>query len=263
MNSELQSVQMWCQQNSLFLNAAKSHAILFPYNRNPILTPLPSLSINNNVIKHETETDFLGITICNNLSWKKHIQKISKKVSQGLYALSSTKHILPKTHRKLIYNALIESHLTYGITLWGHTYKSHLRQIATQQKKSLRFISNTTYNAHTDPLFESSKILKLNDLIKLHTLLYMHRIIRNSAPPEIAKLFPNRNQTSIMETRQPNIQIPRFNKSSHQNSILFQGPKLLTYLPQFIKNKLQFSSSALKKNYKQHLLSLYRAEHRQ
>ena len=257
MNSDLATIHQWCLQNSLLLNTQKTHAILFTHNRNLPLDQQPSIQINNINIKHEQHTDFLGITITHNLSWDKHISKLNKKLAQGLYALARTKHYFPKHHKRLIYHALFESHLTYCIAIWGHTLKKHLNSLLVLQKKAIRYIANAPYNAHTNPLFLENNILKVPDLIQYHLLKFMHKVINKTAPKTITKIFPSRNRTAEMTTRQIDLQIPLFRKSSCQNSILFHGPRLLSTLPINIKEKLHLSDKTLSKHYKQHLLTHY------
>mgnify|MGYP001544225170 CR=1 FL=1 len=55
-----------------------AHAILFSHNTNLQIDQLPAIHINNTDVKHEQNTDFLGITISHNLSWDKHISKLNK-----------------------------------------------------------------------------------------------------------------------------------------------------------------------------------------
>ena len=58
--------------------------------------------------------------------------------------------------------ALIAPHLNYGVIVWGHMIKD----IFKIQKKAVRTITNSKYNAHTDPLFRNMNILKLTDIHK-------------------------------------------------------------------------------------------------
>ena len=60
------------------------------------------------------------------------------------------------------------SHITYGILVWGN----HAARIAQLQKKVIRIITNSRYNAHTSPLFKSLNCLKFEDLYKLNVLKF-------------------------------------------------------------------------------------------
>ena len=257
MNHDLHSLHLWCQQNSLLLNTQKSCSILFPSQNSPSIAVSCNTNINNSIINRLDKTNFLGITIADNLSWKEHTQKISNKIAHGLYALNKIKYVLPEHHRHLIYNSLIESHLTYGIHLWGYTQKQHLHALTIQQKKAVRHITNSSYNAHTDPLFKHCNIMKLPDLTKLHSLKLMHRVINAVAPPEIQKLFPQTPQITPMHTRQIAINIPLFRSPSCQNTILYHGPKLIHTLTPTLKTQLHTSLKCFSKHYKQNAISIY------
>ena len=251
-NDDLQSLHTWCKTNSLYLNTTKTNAMLFHANTRSQPETHIETYINQQTIAHVTKASFLGITLTNNLSWEGHIDKVTKKVAKGLFALNRSKFTLPKTHRKLLYNSLILPHLTYGITLWGNAPKTHLHKLIIQQKKALRIINQAAYNCHTNPLFKADNILKLPDLYNLNTIKYMQPIIQNTAPSEIIKLFTF-NQTS--RTRQLNIRISLFKKTPSMKSILYMGPKLLTSLPIALQNKIP--TSKIHKIYQQQLLDQY------
>ena len=55
---------------------------------------------------------------------------------------------MPKT-RVLIYEALIRSHIIYGITLWGNNNSGAMNRLIKLQKKALRTIE--TGRIHTEP----------------------------------------------------------------------------------------------------------------
>ncbi len=121
------------------------------------------LKINNTIIEWVTQFVFLGLTLNENLSWKDHINKISNKISQSLGILNKLKYILPINAKSLIYNSLILSHLTFGILAWGHTCE----RIAKLQKKWIRTITTSKYNALTEPIFKELNLLKVQNIFKL------------------------------------------------------------------------------------------------
>ena len=77
------------------------------------------LKINNVVIKQVNEARFLGVTLDENLNWKSHIYKLSKKLSCSAGILNLIKDSIPEDLYKSLYFTLFESHLSYGITVWG------------------------------------------------------------------------------------------------------------------------------------------------
>ena len=63
----------------------------------------------------------------------------------------------------LIYS-LVYSYFQYCILEWGSTYPTQLRRLILLQKRIVRIISKKGFDAHTNPLFESLMILKLEDI---------------------------------------------------------------------------------------------------
>jgi hypothetical protein len=81
-----------------------------------------------------------------------------------------------------LYYALIHSHLNYCPIILNCLTKTKLSKLAKVQKKAIRIISKSTYNAHTAPIFQQLKILPLNLIIKNANLMFMHSIHNNYAP---------------------------------------------------------------------------------
>ena len=70
------------------------------------------------------------------------------------------------TSHKTLYYSLIHSYLSYRNLVWGNATQSALRQTILLQKQATCLINNAKYNSHTDPLFHSSRILKVTDLVE-------------------------------------------------------------------------------------------------
>ena len=148
------------------------------HHRNVKLPSNISLKINSIEIERVDNFNFLGITINKSLSWKPHIDNIAKKVPKFNGVLNRLKHILPENVFRTLYCSLIQSHLNYGILIWG--FESI--RLDKLQKKSMRVISNSKYNAHTEPLFKYLEILKLSDLFYVNILKFYYRLVNNKLP---------------------------------------------------------------------------------
>ena len=58
----------------------------------------------------EESVTFLGIYIDKHLTWKKHINIISSKISIAIFAINRMKHFLPHKALKSLYYTLIQTH---------------------------------------------------------------------------------------------------------------------------------------------------------
>ena len=67
-----------------------------------------------------------------------------------------------------MYNSVILPHINYGILVWGH--QAH--RIFKLQKKAIRTITLSKYNAHTYPIYIALKFLKLDDMYKLQQFYF-------------------------------------------------------------------------------------------
>ena len=112
------------------------------------------------------------------MSWKTHINFIAGKITRSIGILNRLKHFLPLDIRKIMYNSLTLSHINYGILLWGF----NSNRIIKLQKKAIRLLNLSKYNAHTEPIFKSLNTLKLNDIFCLNQLKFYYKLIHNKLP---------------------------------------------------------------------------------
>ena len=138
--------------NKLSLNVQKTKFMIFDY-RQRIITgnDIPRLMINNTLIEQVTEFNFLGLTVNEYMNSNSHTHKIANKISRTLGVMNRLKRYLPLSAMKLMYDSLILSHLQFGITNWGFEWD----RISKLQKRALRIMTNSRYNAHTEPLSSS------------------------------------------------------------------------------------------------------------
>ena len=160
-NRQIQLVNNWLKVNKLSLNNKKSKFMVFKFPQR--IVNIPDLYIEETKIESVTYLNFLGNIIQSNLKWENHINAISIKISRIIGILSKLKNILPFDILKMLYCNLIVPHLFYGILLWGYSTSRLLKL----QKKTIRTITCSRCNAHTDPIFKQLTFLKLDDIYQL------------------------------------------------------------------------------------------------
>ena len=134
-----------------------------------------------------------------NLDFKYNLLKISSKLSRALFALRSVKKILPSSALISLYYALFHCHLVYAIEIWSCASWSNINELYLKQKAAIRIISNSTYNAHTQPLFKKLKILPLNLMVDFFKIKFMHSVIKKTAPISFHDIWPSNREKRLMD----------------------------------------------------------------
>ena len=120
----------------------------------------PILSIIGNVIERVDTFNFLGLHMSHDLKWKPHIQTMSQKLSKITGILHRLKEEYPSSILKSIYNTLMLPHLNYCILSWGFQWQ----EIYLLQKRAIRNIEKAGYRAHTESIFKSLNLIKVQDI---------------------------------------------------------------------------------------------------
>ena len=76
---------------------------------------------------------------------------------------------------KQLYNSFIFPYVDHCLDAWGRIYPSNANSVYIMQKKAIRRIFNTQYNEHTNNYFIELNALKLFDLLKYKTGLFMYK----------------------------------------------------------------------------------------
>ena len=113
--SELTKILDWLHANRLSLNINKTNFTIFGPQCSSRDYSSCTIRLNGQDIKHVNECKFLGIYLDTHLTWKRHIEKISSKISSAIFAINRAKDFLSKHAVRCLYFALVHSHLTYGI----------------------------------------------------------------------------------------------------------------------------------------------------
>ena len=256
-NSELEKVHNWLCCNKSCLNINKTKFMVFHPPQKDV--DYPTLSINNVQIDCVDNFTFLGITINEHLSWRPHMTKILNKVSKTGYILNKLKKILPEGILLTIYNSLINPHFNYAILLWGHKGE----RIFKQQKKVIRHITRSKFNAHTDPLFIKLRVLKIEDLRKLSELKFYHKFTHSQLPEYFLNDFltHNRDLHDHFTRNQSHLVTPAYPHQFARYILRVSIVETVNNFPDIILSKIQTHSlQAIGANAKEYFLSKYAAQ---
>ena len=189
--------------------------------------------INNCAIRKVKEIQFLGVIIDDKLNWSAHIEYLAKKLRSASAVLCRIRECVPKENYMNLYYSLFESHLTYGITVWGGVCKSRLEQIFKIQKHCIRILfgdreayldkfltcvrtrpccwANEKFDyrsqilgadfyckEHTKNLFNNNKIMTVQNLYNYHACIEMFKIIKFRLPISLYSLINVSGRNSLL-----------------------------------------------------------------
>ena len=200
---------------------------------------LDHIDICGERIECSENTKFLGVWIDENLNWNKHINTLVNKLKRNLSLLQNTRNLFNQSTLKLIYHAYLQSHINYGIVVWGGMLNNKaLNRLQQIQTKCLKYIDVSIKQPH------QLKLLSIAQLIKFEHAKLGYRLHNNLLPRKIKQLIStDSNDKSLAKkhnynTRNKNkLNIPKINNKMYRDSFLYQTNKEFLLLPKIIASK--------------------------
>ena len=192
-----------------------------------------TIYLNGIPIKEVSEIKFLGVIIDNKLNWSAHIQYLTKKLRSAAASLSIIRHLIPEEHYMKLYHALFESHLIYGISVWGGVAENKINPLFTVQKHCVRILfgdrkayldkyctcartrslgmqklgSKFFEKEHTKPIFNKNELLTVHNLHKYFCILETFKILKFRVPIRLHEMYSNSYcEGLLLLTPEPSIQ---------------------------------------------------------
>ena len=206
--------------------------------------------INGSVISEVASTKFLGVIIDSHLTWKPHIDYVSKKIAKNIGIIIKARKIFDKDTLLTLYYSFIFPYFNYCIHLWGSTCITHLKKLDTLHKKIIRIIAGVNRKAHTVPLFNDLKILTLKHLFKYNIGLLMYKY-HHGWLPSVLDMF-SRNREVGVSRHGDYFQTPIFHTDLGQMSFEFQAVKIWNKIYKFVKVDIKIGT--FKKYLKSYLI---------
>ena len=163
------------------------------------------------------------------MKWDVHIQYIVNKTKYLTFVFPRLAKIMQPKTLLLIYYALFNSIISYGIIAWG-AYKGSSKILQNLQNKLFKIISKKEFISENFPL-------NVNKLYE-HTALSYHY-----------KTLKNLYQTSTSNIRHKSLQIPKMDKKVSDKNSYISAIKLYNSLPKQLKT-LYVKDSVIRKKLK-------------
>ena len=187
MNKEMKKVDQWFKNNRLTIHPGKSKFLIHSKDK------LINIKIGDSLINRcgyglqEESVSLLGLMIDENLDWKVHINKVTKKIAKGNYLLWRHNKKLTLQAKKQIYESFIRCHILYCLSVWGGAKLTVLNSLNKVLKKSWRKIGK--FKQHTLNRLQALKILTLKDELSLQELKILWRWENKTIPNSLSNII--------------------------------------------------------------------------
>ena len=225
----LSKLKEYLEANFLHINVLKSKYMHFQSPRSAQLQTQFNPRFGNSDLERVNCIKFLGVLIDCRLSWKTHITAVSNKVRNSISQLWNMRKVIPKNLQINVYNAIINSQLSYAIAVWG-AFKTHdsLKPLFVLQKRALRNLfsikrESKFVKGHTKNKFNELRILTVYNLYNYATLLHLIKLLIFKKPVYLFELLELHN---VKEEKRKRITPLNLKLSHYQNNFCYQSVKL-------------------------------------
>lgn len=189
-----------------------------------------NITLNYNDVDIELESaktiKYLGIVIDSHLKWDTHVSNIVRKLRGLIPKFKYFRKIFDISHLKTMYYALVQTHLQYGVLIWGGVLNCHLKQLEVMQRWILKVIFNKPYLFSSNDLYLGTGILDIRQLFCQTLILYQkNHICKN-------QIVDHSYNTRFKSN---SIAIPKMEKTIGQKSFTFLSPKVYNAIPNHLK----------------------------
>ena len=196
-SKDLERLDNWLKGNKLSLNVVKTVSIniLSRQKHQKILGEL-DLKIFGTTIKNVKETNYRSLQIDRHLTWKTHVDTISRKVSRALGVLKHAKKFLPQNILKNLYISIIEPHSRYCSSVWGYCSTTYINRLQKLQNRAVSVITNSAFDTPAKPLLANLGLRSISELNENELKLITYKSLNDLAPNYLRQLLIRNSQQS-------------------------------------------------------------------
>lgn len=182
-------------------------------------------SIHGSVLRTVDSAKYLGVTIAGNLSWKPHIDIMTKKANSVLGFLCRNLRKCPLKTRELAYNTYVRPTLEYASSVWDSDIKDQINRVERVQRRVARFVKADYHPDHSVTLMlQKLQWLSLRER-RIHAkMTSMYRIVHNLIaipvqPPYLYSISTSSHRGHQYRFRQQHCRIQAYQHSFFPSSV--------------------------------------------
>ena len=260
LQSDLQSIYKWAQENNMEFNSPKFECLRYGANSD-IKERTNYTSSSGDKIEESEHVKDLGVIMSCTGTFKQQIDGVIATSNQLCGWVLRTFKTRQKLPMLTLWKSLIRSKLEYCCPLWSPTNIGDVQGLEQMQRNFFRKISGIQQLSYWEQLKELS-MYSLERRRERYNIIYVWKIMEKQVPN-----FSHSDHTGIQEYWNPrrgryctvpaiNLRSPRQIQSIRTASFGIRGPRLFNTLPAHIRNLLGCSVDAFKRSLDKYLATV-------
>lgn len=176
LQSALLRIEQYMQRWKIKINAAKTQAIVFPFNRQRKRQPAIQLKLNGSDVAFTNEVKYLGITLDRFLTFASHLRLTCTKVNKCLhmmYPMIGKRSKLTTRNRMTIFKTIVRPMLTYASPIWRNAANCHIKKLQILQNKCLKIIYRLPWRYSTRGLHLLSATPMIREFVDDYSIKFL------------------------------------------------------------------------------------------
>ena len=225
----------WLTANKLSLNEDKTEFLVFKGRARKRTANSQKISINGMIKEEVSASTYLGVVIDNRLNFIEHMKHLKIKLKKGTSMIAKLRHFVSSKYLHMVYNAHVESHLSYGSTVWTSGAKHYVQKIKNSQKQALSLLSFQHFDKNSDQIFKDTKCLSVIDLANLNTckMIWQYRHLPHS---DFLNFIFEESSVIVNPINDGKYIVPHRKYNNSQQAFCYNGVKNWNRQPYKIKN---------------------------
>ena len=223
----MRELNAWFSSNSLKLNEKKTNFIMVGSKCNLAKSADFCFDVNRTTIIRSDKIKILGIFLDSELTWHAHIAGVVQRCNRVLVSLYKFRHYFSKSTLKIIVEAYVFPHITYGLCVWGGATKSQINKIQKIINFAARVVTGCKKYEHITPALAHLDWSRIETLVALRDVTKVYKALQmEGAPPEISGLFTARAAVSARNTRSTErgcLHLRRYRLASSQRTFAYRA----------------------------------------
>ena len=238
-NFSLSIINNWMKDNRLCINYRKSNFLVINLSGRGI--PGLNISIDGNIIENVLKTKILGVYFDSRLAFDKHIEYVSKSIDRRIGLFFRLRYSLPKNAINMLFKALVQPIIDYGICVYGFTYKTHYEKIEKLIKRAAKVIDNS--DLEIKEIYQKLKWNSFQERKYYFSAIFIYRCLNGLSPIICRDFFSiKENKIQTRSAKDKHLMLPTSGSVAFRNTIFYTGIQLYNKLDLELRNKSDFNS---------------------